>query len=229
VIHCQTAVINAAGRGTRMGQNRPKCLTPMLGRTLVEWQLSALHSFAEIIVVVGFQAQEVIAVVGRSRPDAVFVINPEFETTGTAASLSLALGQARFPVVSVDGDLLVHPDDLLALISTSVPAIGVSDIQSLAPVLVSTHRSCSGVLEASAFYHGEPPPPDIKTLEWTGLVTISPTEHTVRGTGHVYQMIRPLLPCPAIHVRCREIDYPEEVPAMEIWLRELIDQGVFHG
>ena len=229
MIQCRTAVINAAGRGTRMGQNRPKCLTPMLGRALVEWQLLTLAAFEEIIVVVGYQAQDVIAVVSKIRRDAIFVTNPAFGSTGTAASLSLALDRARFPVVSVDGDLLVHPHDIVALANSAVPSIGVSDIQSLAPVLVSTRRNPAGFLEATSFYHGEPPPPSVQTLEWTGLVTISPETHKMRGTGHVYQMIRTFLPCPAIHVRCREIDYPEEVPAMETWLRELDDQGVFHG
>lgn len=212
-----------------MGQNRPKCLTPMLGRALVEWQLHTLAGFSEIIVVVGFQAPDVMEAVHALRPDADFVTNPAFETTGTAASLSLALERARFPVVSVDGDLLVHPDDLFALASSPVPAIGVSDIQSLAPVLVSTQRNPANCLEATAFYHGAPPPADADTLEWTGLVTFSPHDHKLRGTGHVYQMILPLLPCPAIPVRCREIDYPEEVPAMEMWLRQLVDQGVFSG
>ncbi len=212
-----------------MGGIRPKCLTPMLGRPLVEWQLQALAAFSEVLVVVGFQAREVIEAVGELRPDAVFVTNPAFESTGTAASLSVALKRARFPVVSVDGDLLVHPDDLLALVGETVPAIGVSDIQSLAPVLVGTHHAPSGLVQATAFYHGEPAPPGVDTLEWTGLVTLSPQEHKVHGTGHVYQMIRTLLPCPAVHVRCREIDYPEEIPAMEAWLQELLDQGVFHG
>ncbi|MEF8754075.1 MAG: NTP transferase domain-containing protein [Accumulibacter sp.] len=225
----RTAVINAARRGTRMGQSRPKCLTPILGRLLVEWQLLTLSTFEEVVVVVGYQAQDVIAAVSKLRSDAVFVTNSEFGSTGTAASLSLALEHARFPVVSIDGDLLVHPNDLLVLTQSAVPSIGVSEIQSLAPVLVSARCNAAGLLEAIAFHHGEPPLPDALTKEWTGLVTISPKVHTVRGTGHVYQMIRTLLPCPAIHVRCREIDYPEEVPAMEEWLRDLIDQGTVHG
>lgn len=224
-----TAVICAAGRGTRMGQGRPKCLTPILGRPLIHWQLQALAAFREIVVVVGFQGKEVIDVVRSIRPDAEFVSNLEFETTGTASSLSLALNQSRNPVISIDGDLLVRPQDILALATTRVPAIGVCEIQSLAPVMVSLDtRAAQGML-ATAFYHMEPAPQDAEVLEWTGLVTIDPRGRPVSGKAHVYQMIAPLLPCPAVRVECREIDFPAEVPLMENWLHNQIDEGNFRG
>lgn len=224
-----TAVICAAGRGTRMGQGRPKCLTPILGRPLIHWQLEALVAFPELIVVVGFQSQAVIDAVRSIRSNAVFVSNPEFETTGTAASLSLAMRQTRNTVISIDGDLLVRPEDILALASTSVPAIGVCGIQSLAPVVVTLDTIAAGSMLAKAFYHMEPAPQDANVLEWTGLVTIDPRVHPVCGKGHVYQMIASLLPCPAVQVQCREIDFPSEVPLMEDWLRAQIDAGSFHG
>ena len=226
--HLPIAVINAAGRGTRMGQAHPKCLTPILGAPLIHWQLEALKLFRDIVVVVGFRAQEVIDAVRAIRPDASFVTNPEYETTGTAASLSLALHSADKPVISVDGDLLVHPQDLLALAGKTIPAIGVCTIQSLAPVLVSIETSATGELLATAFHHGGPVA-TANPQEWTGLVTIDPKRDPVTGKGHVYQMITPLLPCPAVNIRCREIDYPEEIPLMEDWLRPLIAEGVFHG
>lgn len=224
-----TAVINAAGRGTRMGQTLPKCLTPILGTPLIHWQLEALQSFEDIVVVVGFRADEVIDAVRAIRPSASFIINPDYATTGTASSLSLALCESDKPIISVDGDLLVHPDDLFALSTARMPAIGVCHIQSLAPVLVSRETSAAGELLATAFHHGDATSIIENAMEWTGLVTIDPKRHHVSGKGHVYQMITSLLPCLTVEVRCREIDYPAEIPQMESWLRALIAEGAFHG
>ncbi|MCM2305841.1 MAG: NTP transferase domain-containing protein [Sulfuritalea sp.] len=224
-----TVVISAAGRGTRMGQPRPKCLIPILGKPLIHWQLEAIQVFPRLIVAVGFHAEEVIATVRAIRPDAEFVVNHEYETTGTASSLSIALAHGGHPAISVDGDLLVHPADLLSLASGPVPSIGVCDIQSLAPVLTSIQNANNGDLQATSFHHGETMDSTSGMLEWTGLVTIDPRAHPVKGNGHVYQMILPLLPCRAVHVRCREIDYPAEVPLMEAWLQPLIGEGVFRG
>ena len=224
-----TVVISAAGRGTRMGQARPKCLTPILGKPLIHWQLQSIEDFSSLIVAVGFRADEVIAAVRAIRADAEFVLNPEYETTGTASSLSLAMNRAKRPVISVDGDLLVHPADLLSLAHAAAPAIGVCDIQSLAPVLTRVQAEDDGKLLATSFHHGEAMVSTANMLEWTGLVTIDPGTHPVSGNGHVYQMILPLLPCRAVHVRCREIDYPKEVPLMEAWLQTLIEEGVFRG
>jgi GTP:adenosylcobinamide-phosphate guanylyltransferase len=225
-----TVVISAAGRGTRMGQAMPKCLIRILEKPLIHWQLNAVEAFPKVIVAVGFRAAEVIAAVRAIRPDAEFVSNHEYETTGTAASLSLALALVQGPAVSLDGDLLVHPADLLALAGGQTPSLAVCDVQSLAPVLTSIETAADGGLQATAFHHGEPTPVTTGMLmEWTGLVTIDPRAHPLSGRGHVYQMISPLLPCRAVRVRCREIDYPAEVPLMESWLRPLIDRKIFRG
>lgn len=224
-----TVIINAAGRGTRMGQARPKCLTTILGKPLIHWQLESIEAFPRLIVAVGFRAEEVVAAVRAIRADAEFVINPEYETTGTASSLSLALARGGQPAISLDGDLLVHPTDLLNLAGGPMPSIGVCDIQSLAPVLTRVPKTNDGKLLATSFHHGEVMDSTADMLEWTGLVTIDPRAHPVSGKGHVYQMILPLLPCRAVHVRCREIDYPTEVPLMEAWLQSLIGEGVFRG
>lgn len=227
--HMPTVVINAAGRGTRMGQAMPKCLIQILGKPLIHWQLNAIEAFPHVVVAIGFRAPDVINAVRAIRPDAEFVTNGEYETTGTAASLALALAHTRCPSISLDGDLLVHPADLLALASGPMPSIGVCDVQSLAPVLTGIQTSADGNLMATSFHHGEPAEVTTGMLEWTGLVTIDPRAHPVSGKGHVYQMISHLLPCRAVHVRCREIDYPAEIPSMETWLAPLIERGVFRG
>lgn len=227
--HLPTAVINAAGRGTRMGQSRPKCLTPILGKPLIRWQLQALAPFTRITVAVGYCSQDVMDAVRAIRPDANFVTNADYSTTGTAASLSMAAATSPGPVLSIDGDLLVHPADLLALATPPFPAIGVCKAQSLVPVYVKLKPADDNVLYAYSFHHSEEGLPPIDDLEWTGLICFDPRTQAVSGSGHVYQMITPLLPCRAIPVRCREIDFPSEIAAMEMWLNRLIDERAFDG
>jgi choline kinase len=224
-----TVAISAAGCGTRMGRATPKCLTPILGKPLIHWQMESIRKFPRVIVAVGFRAADVMDAVRAIRPDAEFVTNTSYETTGTAASLALAMAHGRQPTISLDGDLLVHPNDLLTLASGPMPSIGVCDIQSIAPVLTKVEVTSNGEFRASSFHHDEPMETTKGMLEWTGLVTIDPQKIPVTGSGHVYQMIRPLLPCRAVHVRCREIDFPEEVPLMESWLTAFIGSGVFNG
>ena len=55
-------IILAAGRGSRMGaltDERPKCLTVMAGRTLLEWQMSALRAAGvnDIAIVTGYKKE----------------------------------------------------------------------------------------------------------------------------------------------------------------------------
>jgi len=59
------AVIIAAGMGTRMeniGENMPKCLIPIAGRTIIEWIIRSLKKsrIDEIVVVVGYMADSII-------------------------------------------------------------------------------------------------------------------------------------------------------------------------
>ncbi len=56
------AVILAAGRGSRMGSltvDRPKCLLPVRGRPLIEWQIEALSAsgISEICIVTGYKRE----------------------------------------------------------------------------------------------------------------------------------------------------------------------------
>ncbi len=53
----------AAGKGTRMGGDRPKVLFEAAGKPLLEWVLSALSDAGvhDIVVVVGFKKDEVVA------------------------------------------------------------------------------------------------------------------------------------------------------------------------
>ncbi len=57
------ACVLAAGKGTRMGGDRPKVLFEAAGKTLLEWVLGALSAAGvdEIVAVVGYRQDDVIA------------------------------------------------------------------------------------------------------------------------------------------------------------------------
>lgn len=65
------ALILAAGRGKRMGElseKRNKCLIEMMGRPLIEYSLDCASrmNFSETLIVVGYQAEEIINTFGNS-------------------------------------------------------------------------------------------------------------------------------------------------------------------
>lgn len=225
-----TVIINAAGRGARLGQARPKCLVPFFGQPLIHWQLQTVAQVADLVVAIGYQAEDVRREVVARRPDASFVYNERFSSTGTASSVCLAAMNCAGPVLSLDGDMLVHPDDLKRLLFAPRPCIGVSPIQSNAPVLVEVANvSDDGGERATRFLYQAPAIDPTLYREWTGLVIFDPTSLPLDAEGHVFQMISPLLPCHIVHVRCCEIDFPEELPQMQRWISVLIEEGVLYG
>ena len=88
-----SAVVLAAGRGTRMG--RTKQLLPLAGRPLVEHVVStALGSCVdEVIVVLGYEAEAVRAAIPENEPRLRWVVNQEF-ASGQASSLMTGVGAA---------------------------------------------------------------------------------------------------------------------------------------
>jgi CTP:molybdopterin cytidylyltransferase MocA len=215
-------VVNAAGLGSRLGLNRPKALLEVEGRPLIAWQLEMLRDVEDVRVVLGYRAAEVAEVVFSVRPDAMVVLNHDFASTGTAASFLRGAARADNHVVSLDCDLLVHPDDLRAFIDAGGPALGVIRQQSVDPVLVEVRDVDGG---AAALQFSRDPQPD--WWEWSGLVVVRSDDERIQGArGHVFEMVAPLLPLPAIEIRAREVDFEEEVEEMAAWIRELREEGV---
>lgn len=62
------ALILAAGKGSRMKDNLPKVLTPIFGKSFIEYVISALQkaNVTDIIPIIGFQAEKVQALLGAS-------------------------------------------------------------------------------------------------------------------------------------------------------------------
>ena len=106
------AVILAAGRGRRMGamtEDRPKCLLPVGGQTLLEHQLATLSALgvANVTIVTGYCSDQV-----RERVDgrASFIENDNWADTNSLYSFALCRDAAMCESLLVlNGDVLAHP------------------------------------------------------------------------------------------------------------------------
>ena len=102
------AVILAATRGEGLGAltaERPKCMLPVRGKSLLGRQVDALkrHGVEDVRVVVGYRG-DAVAVAGISKID-----NPDHQTTGEARSLALGLGSEAADTIVSYGDILYRP------------------------------------------------------------------------------------------------------------------------
>lgn len=82
------AIILAAGRGSRMGDetaSKPKCLTRLAGKQLLEWQIKSLKNAGihDIIVIRGYRAEMIQGAFG-------VIDNPRWKDTNMVASLFCA-------------------------------------------------------------------------------------------------------------------------------------------
>ncbi|HYH19628.1 MAG TPA: phosphocholine cytidylyltransferase family protein [Azospirillum sp.] len=111
------AIILSAGQGKRLlplTDQRPKCLLPFAGRTLLEWQLRTLAAVGvgEAVVVTGFGADGVEAMLAGldlpgMRVRALF--NPFYGVADNIGSCFVALPEMTGDFLIVNGDTLFEP------------------------------------------------------------------------------------------------------------------------
>ena len=107
----QTAVILAAGMGTRLGRPWPKPLTPLAdGRTIMRQQVdnltSAFGDELRIMTVIGFKLELII----ESFPNNLYVYNESYDQTNTNRSLLKALKlSGPGGVLWMNGDVVFDP------------------------------------------------------------------------------------------------------------------------
>jgi choline kinase len=209
-------VINCAGEGRRLGLGSTKALVSVMGEPLIAWHLRMLRHVDDVVVVVGYQAEQVIEAVRPLRPDAIFAFNHDYATTGTAASLAKGCRGATGDVISLDGDLLVHPEDFDDFLRAPRPCLGVAPATTTHAVhaRVVGENGSTAVVGFNEVGDG---------LEWTGLLRVpgalveeAEAGHATRG--HVFEMLAPHLPMQALHVRAREIDTPADYDRALEWL-----------
>ena len=105
-------IIPAAGAGYRMKSHGPKCLLNFRNTSILERQLGILHSIypnAQIIVVVGFQADNIYKCIKDDRIR--FVENERYDDTNVIHSISLGMRAAtEANIAVVYGDLIFNPE-----------------------------------------------------------------------------------------------------------------------
>ncbi len=108
-----TAVILAAGQGTRMRSSLPKTLHPLAGRPMVRWVLEAARAagFHRCVVVVGPESDDVRAALGDG---IAYAVQPAPQGTGHAvAQAREAAGDAE-QVLVLNGDVPLITAETLA-------------------------------------------------------------------------------------------------------------------
>ncbi len=116
-----TAIILAAGQGTRMKSGRAKVLHELCGRPLVAFAIAQARAVGatRIVVVVGHQADEVRVRAGALFPSGVeFALQEEQLGTGHAVRIARdAAGLGEGEVLVLSGDVpLVRPQTLATLV-----------------------------------------------------------------------------------------------------------------
>ncbi|MFN8018135.1 MAG: NTP transferase domain-containing protein [Acidimicrobiales bacterium] len=119
-----SAIVLAAGEGTRMRSSRPKPLHRLAGRTMLQYMLDALVdcSTEQVVVVVGHGAERVTKKLQAAEPDLhlTFVEQDRQLGTGDAASVGLTgLPDDDGPDAD-DHDVLVLPGDMPLLRPSSI-------------------------------------------------------------------------------------------------------------
>jgi bifunctional N-acetylglucosamine-1-phosphate-uridyltransferase/glucosamine-1-phosphate-acetyltransferase GlmU-like protein len=83
-----TAIVMAAGKGTRMKSELPKVLFPVLGRPMIHWVLDALEQVpvSRVLVVVGYRHEDVRREL-QGRKNVEFVLQEQQLGTGHAVQM----------------------------------------------------------------------------------------------------------------------------------------------
>ena len=201
----KSVIISCAGIGSRLGLATTKALININGKSLIHWQLNLLKDVEDIRIVVGFQAQDVIEEVSKLRKDVVFVYNHNYFETKTGASYYLGAKDGNEYAINLDGDLLVHPDDMKKLLETDGEWIAYADKMSDDAILVKTN-SVGDVLSFSR---------EVGDYEWTGPCCIK-KDKLKYSSAHVFNQLEPSLPMRGIKIRACDIDtYDDYQRALE--------------
>ena len=117
------AIITAAGRGSRLGaltRFRPKGLLPINGESLIARQLRILSSYGihDVAIVTGYCAETVQQ---RFQGRVTFFNNPNYSTTTSTGSLSIAMDFMDTDIIIMACDTVFPQNALQSLITNQQP------------------------------------------------------------------------------------------------------------
>jgi choline kinase len=128
------AIVLSAGQGKRLlpvTEKLPKCLIPVHGRTVLEWQLRALLAagIREVSVVVGFGTEQVEVELKKRCPaglEVSTVHNPLFDRSDNLVSCLAARSQMSRDFVLLNGDTLFESGIVRRLLDTGNDAVSMA-------------------------------------------------------------------------------------------------------
>ena len=210
----KTIIISCAGMGKRLGMGIPKALIEIDGKSLICRQLEMFQECDDVRVVVGYKAEDVIKEVNKYRKDVTFVFNHDYMNNGTGASVSIAAKHANEYIITIDGDLLIHPDDIKKILNCKNSFVGVCNPSTDNPVLTQIQND--KVVQFSR---------ENGMFEWTGISQIKSSE-LIPGTGHVCQLLESLLPMNYLLIRVKEIDTPNDYQNAIKWIENNFEDNI---
>ncbi len=203
--------------GSRLGMGLPKAMLEIAGKPLIHHHLDQLRDVEDVRIVVGYESQKLIDLVRAVRRDVIFVFNHEFRTTHTLASLELGARHGHALIVSLDGDLLVHPRDLRRVLELDRPVLGYCAPYTEDPVYCRVVEEAGRELVTGfSRERGE--------WEWTGLAVIERDKLTA-SPRYVFELLEQHLPYEAVRVECREIDTPADLTLAREWAERVFADG----
>ena len=201
----KNAVILAAGLGSRLGMDTPKCLVEIHGRKLIDYQLDLLKDFDDIRVVVGFKEELVMDYISQKRPDCIFVRNPEYATTTNSCSTKLAAKHITQPYIIIDGDIHISKttfDDFLKKCAQNNKKNIICATKAKTEEPVYMHIKEDQVVKFSR--------DEKSNYEWSGVAYINNINLSDINAGYIYKVLEKSLPCPSFVLDVFEIDTPHD-------------------
>lgn len=119
------AIILSAGQGRRLlplTETTPKCALPVLGRSILEWQLHEIAKCAvdEVVVVTGFGADQVDEILDRDHGvPARALYNPFYAHSDNLGTCWIARGEMDGPFMILNGDTLFEASVMRRLLDSS--------------------------------------------------------------------------------------------------------------
>lgn len=128
------AILLSAGRGKRLlpiTRDIPKCLLPIAGRSVLDWQLWALEAAGvdEAVVVTGFGASWVDREIATRPPSRLRVrtrFNPLFDSSDNLVSCLAASDDMDGDFLLLNGDTLVEPEIVRRLLKSPEVLVSVA-------------------------------------------------------------------------------------------------------
>lgn len=213
----ESAVIAAAGMGTRLGAGLPKCLVRVAGRPIIDYQLALLREVPHVFIVVGFREMDVIEYVRKLRPDVIFVRNADFQHTKTLESFYLAARGIEGRAIFMDGDMILEQKafhNFIEETSSRESLIAVTRRLSDEPVYAEIKEGPEQLQVVNFSYEKS------SDYEWANVACL-PAKLVRGGATHFFEFLRKLLPLPAAVLDRLEVDTYEDLHnAEELVIRE---------